>query len=145
MMEYIPKKPQNEVIDNTNRTTLIIDEIPSDLAYGILIEALNKGDALTHEELVSEIKARTEGEKTIIHFAEVGYVMHEFVHNVCKDCLAREMDFHEENNDVEIYEDNDYIQEAIERAKEGMRLQRNQDHVEFHADPTPTPPPSFHR
>ena len=146
MTEYIPTKPQDEVIDSTNKTTLVIDEIPSDLAYGILVEALNQGDALTHDELVAEIKARTEGDKTIIHYAEAKYIMHEFIHGVCKDCLAREESFGEEDKDDEIYENTDYIQEAIERAKEGMRLQRNQDHIEFHADPNPTPtPPPMHR
>ncbi|MDE5630801.1 MAG: hypothetical protein K2I70_04300 [Bacilli bacterium] len=142
MKEYIPTLDENNVIDKTNKTTLVIDEVPSDLAYEILVEALNRGNALNHDELVSEIKARTKGEEMIIHYDEAQYIMHEIVHVVCKDCLAREEDFKEEDNDRELYEDPDYIQEVIERAKEGMRIKHREGNL---PEPTPTPPPSFHR
>lgn len=131
MSEFIPTKPQNEVIDNNNNTTLVIDEVPSDLAYGILVDALNQGNALTHDELVAEIKSRTEGEETIIHFPEIEHVMHNFISGVCQECLMEEKDFH-------------LVDRVIEKTKEEMLLQRNHDYIQFRSDSTPTPP-SFHR
>lgn len=140
MTEFIPTKPEDEVIDNTNRTTIVIDEMPSDLAYGILVEALNQGNALTHDELVAEIKARTEGEETIIHFPEVEKVMHNFVCGVCQDCLTREESFYEEEKYITIYEVPDHVREAIERATEEIRAKHREETM---ADPEPTPNPEL--
>ena len=139
MKEFFPTKPQKEVTDNNNQTTLVIDEIPSELAYGILVEALNQGDTLTHEELVAEIEARTEGEGTVIHFTEIESGMIEFINDAFKNYSDEEKSFNlQREDDNELYYN--YVQRKIENYKAILEMLNKDREV----NPTPTPSP-IHR
>lgn len=166
MKEIFPGRPEQDGVTAKNQTTLIIDEVPSDLAYGIFMESLNNGVALTQQELSREVSKRMDGDKLTVHFNELDGIFTNLLnqhlenqfylsHNRPSIRISEEeqrlnkllAEAHEElyPETSEVREEefaesetkDDYIASAIEAAKEEIRNKYRRNENEVDAEMTP--------
>ena len=154
MKEVFPSIPQEEGIATINQTTLIIDDVPSDLAYSIFMESLSDGVTLSQEELSRIVEERMNSDKITIHYEEID----KFFNNVTRKILVRGFEdapelFFERTNFVKDHESGtqeypytkeEYLTSLIEAAKEEVRSQyREEKHINTLDMQTPSLSPNL--
>lgn len=71
MKEFEPTKPNGFIQENAHTTTLVVENIPSQVAYEIVELALSADEHLTREELARRVNERLNAEYTILSNEEL--------------------------------------------------------------------------
>lgn len=145
MKEFEPITPNGFKKANPHTTTLVIENVPSEIGYELVTEAINASGKFDKDELMQKVSQRMSDDQdyTVLSKEELDAILHLFVRTTI------EMDYEErfyntesnneefgkqepeEKEDIDEFGRTPYVRRIIEEVKEEMRQAHNKEQEEL--------------